>query len=62
MSMLNGGWSAAFDLMTVLTAVQKLLKYPQIDSAIDEEATQLFLNNRPEYAKRVQNCFVTTSS
>ena len=60
--MLYGGWSAAYDLLTVLIAVQKLLKDPEIESAINEEATQLFLNNKAEYAKRVRNCLVPSSN
>ena len=39
MNMLHGHWSAAYDLMTVMTAIQKLLNHPEIVSAINKEAT-----------------------
>ena len=38
----------------ILTDIQSLLSQPHLDSAVNQEAAQLYRENREEYERRVQ--------
>ena len=49
----TGIWRPVFNVTHILTAIQYLLSQPQLDSAVNQEAAQLYRQNRREYQRRV---------
>ena len=47
-------WSPAQDVTNILTDIQSLLSQPQLESAVNQEAAQLYRENRREYQRRVE--------
>ena len=47
-------WSPAHDVSKILTDIQSLLSQPHLDSAVNQEAAQLYREDRREYERRVQ--------
>lgn len=48
------GWRPAITLKQVLIGIQDLLDDPNPNSPAQSEAYQLFINNKTEYRRRVQ--------
>merc|ERR1712183_958122 len=44
-------WSPAHDVTKILTDIQSLLSHPHLESAVNQEAAQLYRQNRREYKK-----------
>ena len=55
-------WSPAHDVTKILTDIQSLLSQPQLDSPLNQEATQLYRQNRRGYKKRVEQIIEKSSS
>ena len=49
-------WSPTFDVLSILISVQSLLGDPNPESSANPTAAQLFMQNKPEYVKRVKLC------
>ena len=49
------GWRPAITLKQVLIGIQDLLDDPNPNSPAQSEAYQLYMNNKPEYKRRVKN-------
>eukprot|EP00611_Tribonema_gayanum_P019388 TRINITY_DN334_c0_g1_i1.p1 TRINITY_DN334_c0_g1~~TRINITY_DN334_c0_g1_i1.p1 ORF type:complete len:125 (-),score=33.57 TRINITY_DN334_c0_g1_i1:526-900(-) len=48
------GWRPSINMKQILLGIQSLLDSPNPDSPAQEDANWLFLNNRPEYIRRVR--------
>ena len=46
-------WSPAHDVSKILTDIQSLLSQPHLESAVNQEAAQLYMENRKEYERKV---------
>jgi len=49
------GWRPAITVKQILTGIQDLLNEPNPESPAQSEAYNLFVNNKPEYARRVKH-------
>ena len=47
-------WSPAHDVTKILTDIQSLLSQPHLESAVNQEAAQLYREDRREYQRRVK--------
>ena len=47
-------WSPAHDVTKILTDIQSLLSQPHLDSAVNQEAAQLYREDRREYQRRIK--------
>ncbi|KAK4532015.1 hypothetical protein CCYA_CCYA10G2872 [Cyanidiococcus yangmingshanensis] len=56
LDLLQNSWSPIYDVAAVLTSIQSLLCDPNPNSPANAEAARLYLENRREYNKRVQQC------
>jgi len=56
LDILQNKWSPIYDVSAVLTSIQSLLGDPNPASPANAEAARLFVENKREYSKRVQQC------
>jgi ubiquitin-protein ligase len=56
LDILQGQWSCANDVCSVLISIQSLLTDPNPSSPANGEAASLFTGNRAEYSRRVRRC------
>ena len=54
LDILQDKWSAIYNVATILLSIQSLLTDPNCNSLANVEAGKLFLENKIEYSKRVQ--------
>jgi len=54
LDILQNQWSPIYDISAILTSIQSLLSDPNPNSPANQEAAQLFVENRREYNRRVQ--------
>lgn len=54
LDILQNRWSPTYDVSAILTSIQSLLHDPNPNSPANNEAAQLFRENKREYEKRVQ--------
>ncbi|KAF6022757.1 UBE2B [Bugula neritina] len=55
LDILQNRWSPTYDVSAILTSIQSLLHDPNPNSPANNEAAQLFRENRREYDRRVAN-------
>lgn len=60
LDILQNRWSPTYDASAILTSIQSLLHDPNPNSPANNEAAQLYRENRREYEKKVQ-CIVQES-
>ncbi|XP_014777917.2 ubiquitin-conjugating enzyme E2-17 kDa [Octopus bimaculoides] len=53
LDILQNRWSPTYDVSSILTSIQSLLHDPNPDSPANNEAAQLYKENRREYEKKV---------
>ena len=53
LDILQNQWSPIYDISAILTSIQSLLTDPNPNSPANQEAAQLFIENRREYNRRV---------
>jgi ubiquitin-conjugating enzyme E2 A len=56
LDILQGQWSCANDVFSVLLSIQSLLTDPNPDSPANGEAAALYRSDRQEYSRRIRNC------
>ena len=56
LDILQSRWSPTFDVSALLTSIQSLLCDPNPYSPANEQAAQLFRENKREYEKRIKAC------
>ena len=54
LDILQNKWSPGFNISAVLTSIQSLLPDPNPDSPANPEASNMFTDDKEEYAKRVR--------
>merc|ERR1740139_540968 len=54
LDILQDKWSAIYNVSTILLSIQSLLNDPNCNSLANTEAGKLFLENKIEYTKRIQ--------
>ena len=54
LDILQNKWSPIFDISAILTSIRSLLSDPNPDSPANAEAARLFIENKREYNKKVQ--------
>lgn len=54
LDILQSKWNPTYGVGLVLLCIQSLLNDPNTDSPANPEASNLFLNNKPEYTRRVR--------
>jgi ubiquitin-protein ligase len=53
LDILQNRWSPTYDVSAILTSIQSLLHDPNPNSPANNEAAQLYRENRREYEKKV---------
>jgi len=56
LDILQNKWSPGFNISAVLTSIQSLLPDPNPDSPANPEASNMFTDDKEQYAKRVRAC------
>jgi ubiquitin-conjugating enzyme E2 A len=56
LDILQGQWTSANDVSSILISIQSLLTDPNPASPANGEAARLYSENRPEYVRRVKRC------
>lgn len=56
LDILQKQWSPIYDVCAILTSIQSLLTDPNPNSPANQEAAQLFSENKREYLQHVQEC------
>lgn len=57
---LQHNWSSAYDVYSILTAIQSLMIGPNPNSPANNEAAELYVHNHREYIQRVKNSVEST--
>ncbi|KAL7671171.1 hypothetical protein ACOME3_006077 [Neoechinorhynchus agilis] len=56
LDILQTRWSPTYDVEAILTSIQSLLNEPNTNSPANNEAAELYVKNKSEYAARVRAC------
>lgn len=60
LDILQNRWSPTYDVSSILTSIQSLLDEPNANSPANNEAAQLYQENKKEYERRIK-CIVEES-
>lgn len=60
LDILQNQWSPIYDVSAILTSIQSLLSDPNPNSPANSEAARLYIEDRKEYNRRVQEVVEST--
>jgi ubiquitin-conjugating enzyme E2 A len=60
LDILQKAWSPIYNVAAVLQSIQSLLSDPNPNSPANSEASKLFIEDRAEYIRRVQECVIAS--